>query len=300
MLVSPYWQNTSNELRIPVLGYTPTIHHDTYAPISTSHHEGQAILVSGASRGIGRAIALSFAKGGAAAIALIARNNLDETEAEIHKVAKDAGHEKPNVLKLQLDITDECAVKKAAEKVKLCFGRLDILVNNAGRLHALCPILESDTQEWWKTLEVNLKGTYLVTRFFLNLVLQGQQKTIVITSSIGAISEGHGMSSYQISKTALLRLSDFLMHKVGNQGVLAFCIHPGIVMTKLAEVIPESERDIFVDNPRLCGDTISWLTEERRDWLAGRLISVNWDMLELNARREEIIRGDKLKLRFTF
>ncbi|GKZ81446.1 hypothetical protein AnigIFM56816_005967 [Aspergillus niger] len=283
------------------LGYTPTIHHDTYAPISTSHHEGQAVLISGASRGIGRAIATSFAKSGATAIAIISRSDLDETEAEMLEVARDAGLDKPNILKLQLDITDEDAIKKAAKKVKLCFGRLDILVNNAGRLDALCPILGSDTQEWWKTLEVNLKGTYLVTKYFLNLLLQGEQKTIVITSSIGAISEVHGMSSYQISKTALLRLSDFLMHEVGNQGILAFCIHPGIVMTRLVDVIPESERgDIFVDHPRLCGDTVAWLTQERRDWLAGRLISVSWDMLELNARREEIIRGDKLKLKFAF
>lgn len=78
---------------------------------------------------------------------------------------------------------------------------------------------------------------------------------------------------------------------------MALCVHPGGVATELAKGMPEGMHAALTDSVELAGDTIVWLTAERREWLAGRYVSVTWDMQELEGKREEIERGDLLKVR---
>ena len=92
------------------------------------------MLVSGASKGIGTAIAVAFAQAGASAIAIAARSSLDAVEGAVLDAAKAAGHPAPKVLKLLLDVSDGENVPSVASQVEQTFGHLDILVNNAGRL----------------------------------------------------------------------------------------------------------------------------------------------------------------------
>lgn len=179
-------------------------HHDTYPDITPAqwHLEGKVVLVTGASRGIGRAIALSFAKARASGIAIAARStkDLEELEAAIAKVT--VSHEdKTRVLRLECDVTDVASVEKAEKSVKGTFGRLDILVNNAGISERLAQMVESEPDEWWKTWTVNMRGPYLVTRAFLPLLLESKDgdKTIVNLSSIGAHQMLKGASAYQVS-----------------------------------------------------------------------------------------------------
>ncbi|PLB52100.1 oxidoreductase [Aspergillus steynii IBT 23096] len=278
------------------VNFTQTLHQDTYPFTSSSDHRSHAVLITGASRGIGKAIAPSFTRAGASSIAIAARSDLHDLESSIIHTSQRAGHAPPKVLPLALDVTDEAAVSNAAAQAEAQFGHLDILVNNAGRLEALHAIGDSDPSEWWRTCKVNLKGTYLVTRAFLPLLLRGQGRTIVNMSSIGAIMQTPGMSGYQISKSAVLRFTDLLASEYRDQGILSFAMYPGPVATDLIKVFLQKERGIFVNSPGLCGDTIAWLTQERRQWLAGRLVGANWDMAEFVGRREEIENDRKLKM----
>jgi NAD(P)-dependent dehydrogenase (short-subunit alcohol dehydrogenase family) len=271
-------------------------HHDTYPAIAQSNHQGRTVLITGASKGIGRATAISFAKSGVANIIIAARSSLEEVEKSILS-AVPSSSSPPQILKLQLDITSESSVSSAATTVKDKFGHLDVLVNNAGYLEEWNRIAESDPIEWWKSWDVNIKGVYLMTRAFLPLLLLGNSKTIVNVSSIGGHNIRHGASAYQGTKFALFRFTEFTSVEYSDQGIIAFAIHPGAVPTELAMNMPDHLHSLLIDKPELAADTIAWLTQDRKEWLSGRYVSVCWDMPEFISKQEEILEGDKLKMR---
>lgn len=233
---------------------------------STADLSGKSVLVSGASKGIGRATAISYAKAGASRIAILARSDLSLVNQEMLDAAKKAGRVEPKILRLSADVSNRAEVEQAAQKVAAEFGELDILINNAGYLERFLPIAEADPDEWWRTFEINVKGLFLMTRSFLPLVLKSQDKTIVAVSSIGAHLSVPGASSYQTTKTAVLRLNDFLQAEYGDQGLLVYGIHPGGVLTELARTMPEYTHATLTDQPELAGDTLVFLTKERREW----------------------------------
>lgn len=281
--------------------FTPTIHSDTYDYIKPEQFDlnGKAVLITGASKGVGRHAALSFARAGASHIAIAARTDMSSFSNELATAAKKAGKSAPQVLSLAVDVSSEDSVAKAAKDVESTFGRLDILLNNAGFLEKFAPPHEQDPANWWRVWEVNIKGPYVVTRALLPLILKTQEglKTILNVSSIGAHAIMPGASGYQMGKLALLRFGEFLNCDYGEQGVLSFGIHPGGVPTELAKGMPEGVHHVLIDEPGLAGDTIVWLTAQRRKWLAGRYVSVTWDMKELEGKREKIEREDLLKVR---
>lgn len=122
-------------------------------------------------------------------------------------------------------------------------------------------------------------------------------RTILNVSSIGAQAIMPGASGYQSAKLALLRFGEFLNAEYKDQGVLAFGIHPGGVPTELALGMPKAIHGSLIDTPALAGDSIVWLTAEKRHWLAGRYISVNWDMKEFLEKRAKVEEQDLLKVR---
>ena len=276
------------------------MHNDTYPLITAAgcNHSGRAVFITGASKGIGRATAISFAQAGASYIAIAARSNLEGVEAAIIDAAKAVGHPTPLVLRFKLDISDEKGVATAAFQTEQSFGRLDVLVNNAGRLENWRFIGDSDPASWWLSWEVNFKGTYLMTRAFLPLLLKGAQKTIVNMSSIGAHLTRPGASAYQTGKLAMLRLTQFTAVEYAKDGIIAIGLHPGAVPTEMVlENLPPDLHHKLVDSPELAADTIAWLTQQRRVWLSGRYLSASWDMDEIMSREDEIVQGDKLKVR---
>ena len=143
------------------INFTSTVYHDTYSYISpiAANLRGKNYLITGASKGIGRAMCISLAKGGASGIAMLARSSVAETRDLALKAAREAGREEPRMLELAVDMTDRAAVEEAAKEVEREFGRLDVLVNNAGYLEMWKSITDSDPEEWWRTWEVNLRGS---------------------------------------------------------------------------------------------------------------------------------------------
>lgn len=293
--------NPKSRLQSSGVDFTPTTHHDTYDYIKPQQFQlkNRAVFITGASKGIGRATAISYAKAGASQIAIAARTDMEEVEAAMIHAAKDAGKDAPQVLRLQVDVTGAQSVQEAAQQVETTFGRLDVLINNAGYLEKLAPVHESEVDEWWKVWEVNIKGTYLVTRALLPLLLKSNDslRTILNVSSIGAHIILPGASGYQMGKLALLRFGEFLNVEYGDKGILAFGIHPGGIATELAKGLPEAVYNMLADTEELAGDSIVWLTAERREWIKGRYVSCSWDMQEFLGKRTAIEDGDLLKVR---
>lgn len=217
--------------------YTAKIYHDAYPTITAANCDqcGRAVFVSGASRGIGRAIAIAFVQAGASAIGIGSRPDRNEVANQIAEEAAKAGHPVPHVLQLRLDISREESVRDASLEILRQFGRLDILVNDARCLEKWQQLADTESKSWWRTWEVNVKGTYLMTRAFLPILLQGGEKTIVNINSVGAHLTRPGASAYQTGKLAMLRLMDFTNAEYSDQGVLAFAVHPGAVYTELIQ-----------------------------------------------------------------
>ena len=214
---------------------TDPVHNDTYPAIDPLKADlsGKSVFISGASRGLGRAMALSFAKAGIASIAIGDRGDLASLVEEIKARATAAQRKAPQVLPIKCDVTSKENIDNAAKLVAGEFKKLDILVNNAGVLATPNCVIDSDPEDWWETYTVNVRGTYLVTRAFLPFMLKEGDKQIVNVCSVGAHLVLPGVSAYQSSKLALLRFTEFVCAEYGDQGVVAFCIHPGNIPTDI-------------------------------------------------------------------
>ncbi|KAI1490242.1 oxidoreductase-like protein [Biscogniauxia mediterranea] len=282
--------------------FTSTTHSVPYPLLSTAKHIGHNVLITGGTRGIGRAIAVAFARAGAKAIAVADISEaFGRLASDLIAAAQANGHEPPQIILTKMDVTDESSVQKCAGIITEEFkGRLDVLINNAGYMTPAQPIPESDTSAWWRTMEVNLKGVYHTAKYFVPLLLSSPDgpQTVINLSSVAAHNLRPMASAYGTSKMAVLKLTEFLMVEAGDRGLVAYSVHPGAVLTELAEKgMPPETLSGLTDSAELAGATVSWLSSERRAWLAGRYLSATWDMNELLSRRTEIEEGDKLKVR---
>lgn len=230
--------------------FTSTTHHETYPAIDPATEKGtpgwpRSVLVTGAAKGIGRATAIAYAKAGAPMIAVSTRV-LEEAVAvcaELIEEAKRVGRVEPQTLPLQMDVCDRRSIDAAVSSIKKAWGRLDILINNAAYLAPFVPMADGDESEWWYTWEVNVRGVYWLTKACLPLLLQDGpggpgDRTVVNVSSIGALALTPGASSYNPSKTALTRLTEFFMVDYMDQGLLSYSVHPASVATDLAKRMP--------------------------------------------------------------
>ncbi|KAK7219385.1 hypothetical protein V2G26_007388 [Clonostachys chloroleuca] len=260
------------------LNFVPTYHHDTYPYIDPSKADlsGKRVLITGGSYGIGRVLAVSYARAGASIIALAARSSFGELEKELKNAATMAGRSPRSQQ----------------------FDSLDILINNAGYGSTWDYTDQTDPDDWWKIWEVNVRGTWLVTRCFLPLLLKSEVRTVVLFTSIASLLVAAGGTSYPISKLAVSRMAEVFATEYEKEGLLAIAFNPGDVLTDLSRKLPGQASMISQDKPELAGDTLVFLTKEKRQWLSGRMITSNWDMEEFLSKREEIIARDSLKFRF--
>lgn len=300
---------------------TSVVHNDTYDAIDPrkANLTGKTVYVNGGSRGIGKEIAMSFAKAGASQIVVSARSDLTQVAKDIKNAATDCGRNEPEVLTLKVEVDVPESVELAAKEISKTCGTIDILINVAAVMGDLKNIGDSDPDDWWNTstlppippsliasettntlpVTTNVRGPYLVSRACLPLLLASNTKTLVNISSVGALVTGPSLSAYQISKTAVNRLTDFINAEYSNQGFTAFCVHPGNVLTDMAPAgLDDKWKAIFTETPALCADTLVFLTAlEDRVWLGGRYVNCTWDMPELFAMKERIVEGDLLKSR---
>lgn len=224
--------------------FMKVIHSNTYPfidPTTQSDHTARAVFITGGNRGIGKAIAISFAKAGASFIGMGCNDGFADVKSEIEIAAQRAGRPTPEVLCLPLDVTNSRSVAAAADQVKSRTSRLDVLVNNAGFMTPALPVTETDADLWWKTFEVNLKGTFLICKYFTEQLIGAVDglKTIVNINSFAAHNLRPYASAYGTSKWAILKFTEFLLVEQATQGLLAFSVHPGGVMTELATAMPQ-------------------------------------------------------------
>ena len=254
---------------------------------------GQVAIVTGAGRGIGRAIALTLAVVGMkVTLAARSRDQLDETEALIRQAGGRA-------LTMTVDVTNQQAVEEMVAATTRHFGPPDLLVNNAGAAHKEAAIWELPADDWWHVLEVNLRGPFLGARAVLPPMLTRQHGRIINLASNGGGWPMPTASAYSVSKAALLRLTDCLAAMTEGRGVCVFAISPGLVHTEMADGVslfkdvPESEWA----PPERAGELCAFLATGQADGLSGRFIHVEDDIRDMAQRADQIRKDDQYALR---
>jgi 3-oxoacyl-[acyl-carrier protein] reductase len=185
-------------------------------------------LITGAGKGIGKAIAIALAKEGVNVI-LVAR-----TQEEIESVAVKARSLRVKALAITADVADINSVNAAVEKALTEFGTIDILINNAG-IGAFGKFLELEPATWERIIQVNLMGTYYVTRAVLPNMIERQTGDIINISSTAGLSGNALTSAYSASKFAVLGLTESLMQEVRKHNIRVTALTPSTVATDMAK-----------------------------------------------------------------
>ena len=185
-------------------------------------------LITGAGKGIGKAIALALAKEGVNVI-LIAR-----TQDEIDSVAAKVRSLRVKALAITADVADINSVNAAVEQALAEFGTIDILINNAG-IAAFGKFLELEPTDWERIIQVNLMGTYYVTRAVLPNMIERQTGDIINISSTAGLSGNALTSAYSASKFAVLGLTESLMQEVRKHNIRVTALTPSTVATEMAK-----------------------------------------------------------------
>jgi len=263
--------------------------------------QGRVAVVTGAGRGIGRAVALALARAGAHVAALArTQSEIGETAALIKKSGVAEA--------FAVDVTDASGVLCAMETIEAALGPVDVLVNNAGQLGRIGPLVDSEPAEWWRVLEVNLRGPMLCTRAVLpGMMARGRGRIVNVATGVMPYPY---LSAYVTSKTALVRFSEILAAETRSRGVCVFAISPGTTRTAMSEHSLTSEEgrrwipwfgrifteklDVPMKRPvQLIVD----LASGRADALSGRLLTVFDDLDTLLSRATEIEREELYSLR---
>lgn len=186
---------------------------------------GKIAVVSGAGRGIGRSISLAFAKAGAD-VAVLSRS-----EDELSEVASNITESGTRSHIGVVDLSDPDSTEKASAEIVSNLGKVDILVNNAGVDMELGTVADSDPEKWWRTVEINIRGTYLLTRFLLEHINDGG-KIINMSSGMGLRAKAQ-QSSYTVSKAGVQIFTECLANELWPRGIDVNNIIPGPVATDI-------------------------------------------------------------------
>lgn len=178
------------------------------------------------------------------------------------------------------DVTDATAVRRWVDDVLARRGRIDLLVNNAGVIDAEVPIEESDPDDWWRTIEVDVRGPYLMTRFVLPHMLAAGSGRIVNLNSGSGTMPGEVASAYNTAKTALGRITGSTHLSTRGTGVHVFDLAPGVVRTDMTASMPRHADRTEWTEPSEVIELFLALVGGSLDAWAGRMVRAGADTVE--------------------
>ena len=241
---------------------------------------GRIALVTGASQGIGRTVALRLAKEGAA-VAAAARNQekLNELAAEITSAGGKA-------TAFALDVADEEQVKSTVKSIIAQFGKIDILVNNAGITRDQL-VMRMKRADWDAVLQTNLTSAYLcIQQVIPSMLKQRAGRIINITSVFGQMGQA-GQANYSASKAGLIGLTMAIAREVGSRSITCNAIAPGFIETAMTAVLSEEFKQNAVKQiplgrvgtPEDVAAAVAFLASDDASYITGHVLSVNGGML---------------------
>jgi len=246
--------------------------------------EGKVALVTGASRGMGRAIALKLGGMGArVAVNYVAVDPQNEIDAR--EVVDRLGEMKVDAFAVEADVRDGEAVKRMIDEVVTRWERLDILINNAGITRDTL-LLRMSEQAWDDVLDINLRGTFLCSKHALKPMMRGGWGRIVSLASIAGVIGNPGQTNYSASKGGIIAFSKSLAREVGSRGITVNAIAPGYIRTQMTDVLPEEIRNKFVEMIALrrpgeveeVAELVGFLASDRASYITAQVIGIDGGM----------------------
>lgn len=257
---------------------------------STSEFRNKNVLVTGAGRGIGKRLALGFARLGAR-IALVSRS---KTEIDLaHIEIEQAGG---NALRIRADVTDPEQMTLAVDRVRVVFGSpVDILICAAGVSGPLLPFVQTSVKAWTEALHINLLGTVHSCRAVLPHMIDKRSGKIVVLTCDADHEPKMNFSAYLTSKTALVRFVEALAAEVLDHNIQVNCFDPGPAYTNLTDEIIRAESRLEQNvvsaaketrrtggvSPELQMEQVTFLASEQSNHISGKLIHVTDDWKKL-------------------
>jgi len=245
--------------------------------MSTTTFEGQVALVTGASRGIGRAIAMGLASRG---LKVIGTATSDAGAQAISEAL--SGHGGRG---LALNVNDAAGVDAAVDAIVKEHGALHVLVNNAGITRDTLAMRMKD-DDWDAVLDTNLKAVFRLSRAVIRPMMKQRYGRIVnITSVVGA-SGNPGQANYAAAKAGVAGMTRALARELGSRNITVNCVAPGFIATDMTEVLPEAQKTALLAQiplgrlgaPQEIADAVAFLASPQASYITGSELHVNGGM----------------------
>ena len=242
--------------------------------------DGKVAVVTGAARGIGRAIAEKLAREGAdVAVCDLQVEWLAETVAAVQGLGRKA-------LPLAVDVGDGETVNACITEVVKVFGKVDIMVNNAGITKDTLLVRMSD-DDWDAVLRVNLKGTFLFSRAVAKVMMKQRSGAIVNIASVIGLIGNAGQCNYAASKAGVIALTKSTAKELASRGVRVNAIAPGFISSKMTDALSQEVRDKMLANiplarfgePEDIAKAVAFLASDEAGYVTGQELSVNGGMV---------------------
>jgi 3-oxoacyl-[acyl-carrier protein] reductase len=238
---------------------------------------GKVALVTGGSRGIGRACSLLLALAGARVVVNYQKSR-EKAEEVLREIAQGGGE----AHLFQADVADPEQIEALFRYIRETFGRLDILVNNAGLIKDNL-LLTMGLSDWEKVHDVSLKGAFLTTRRAAEMMLPNHAGKIINMASVSAIRGGRGQTNYASAKGGLLAFTRACAVELAGKGIQVNAVLPGVIVTDMTQRIRKRAGEMLLKNipserfgdPMDVAHLVLFLASEKSDYITGQAIAVD-------------------------